>query len=224
VKQYFYCPSFDYRVLHTDPWAKGGVMIRASLAANSQNAMALISSSNGAAFQRRTVSGGSTSSTVVSTIAAPRWVRVVRSSNTFTGYYSSNGTTIIPMGSTVYLGLAVTSHVSGTLGTGTLDGVTVSPVDLTSPTVNLTTANSPVSGPFDITVAFSEAITDLSLTDFAVTNGSASALDGADSTYTLTVAPTTSGKVSTSVPAGVTMDAASNSNFDSNILDVVYTP
>jgi hypothetical protein len=55
----------------------------------------------------------------------------VRSGNTFTGYRSSNGTawtqqgtTNISMGSTVYVGLALTSHNSSTLGTAVFDNVT----------------------------------------------------------------------------------------------------
>ncbi|MEO7099397.1 MAG: hypothetical protein ABI162_08550 [Luteolibacter sp.] len=54
--------------------------------------------------------------------------------NVFTAYYSANGTTwttvgsvTITMGSSVYIGLPVCSHINGTLCTSTLDNVTVTP-------------------------------------------------------------------------------------------------
>ena len=115
---------------NTDPWAKAGVMMRESLAANSRFALMLMTpGANGAAFQYRTSTGGSAapsnSQDNVSTI--PRWIRLVRQGNTFSGYTSANGTTwtlrnstTIAMPATIYVGLAVTSHLDGTLGTGGL--------------------------------------------------------------------------------------------------------
>jgi hypothetical protein len=59
---------------------------------------------------------------------------VVRSGNTLTGYHSSDGTTwtrvaseTIAMPSTVYVGLAVTSHDNTALATATFDNVEVGP-------------------------------------------------------------------------------------------------
>ena len=67
-------------------------------------------------------------------VAAPYWVRLVRSGNTFTAYRSANGTTWTSMGSTtvtmaanVYIGLAVTAHRDGALNRSTIDSVTVVP-------------------------------------------------------------------------------------------------
>lgn len=122
-------------VQNTDPWAKAGVMIRQTTAAGSRCAAVVITPSNGVAFQRRTSTGGSTTSTVVSGIAAPRWVRLTRTSNTFRGYYSSDGvnwtqiggSVSISMGTSTTLGLAVTSHNDGVLCTSTMDGVTATP-------------------------------------------------------------------------------------------------
>ena len=108
-------------------FAKAGVMFRQTLNANSINVHALVSpvASSKFRFIRRLTTGGS--STVDATLpdsplpGAPGWVRAVRSGNTFTGYYSLNGTTLtqlgtaqtIAMGATVYVGLAVTSHDDG---------------------------------------------------------------------------------------------------------------
>jgi PKD repeat protein len=119
-------------VQNTDPWAKAGVMIRESLTPGAANAMMLVTPLNGAGFQRRTVTGGSSTTTKVSGITAPVWVRLVRSGNVVTGYRSADGLTWTPvgsatfaMGSTVYVGLAVTSHTNTALSSGVFDGVTV---------------------------------------------------------------------------------------------------
>jgi hypothetical protein len=119
---------------NTNAWAKSGVMIRESLAANSRNAYVAVSGSNGVTFQRRTSTGGSTVSTKVSGLSAPYWVKLVRSGNNFSAYRSANGTSwsqigttiSISMSSSAYVGLAVTSHVDGVLCTSTVDNVSVS--------------------------------------------------------------------------------------------------
>jgi hypothetical protein len=91
---------------NTAAWVKAGVMIRASLAANSAHAFMLVSYSKGLAFQRRTVSGGTSSSTAGVLAAAPYWVRLDRAGDVFTAYQSPDGVNwtrvgsdTIPMGS-----------------------------------------------------------------------------------------------------------------------------
>jgi len=113
---------------NTDPWAKAGVMIRETLTAASTHAMMVLTPGNGAAFQRRTVTGGTSSHTAGPAVAAPYWVKLVRSGSTFTGYVSADGSTwsqvgsdTVAMGSAVYLGLAVTAHNNTLLSTATLD-------------------------------------------------------------------------------------------------------
>jgi hypothetical protein len=98
--------------------SKAGVMIRNTLAANSAHAMMDITSSSGAQFQYRAAAGGTTAGTTAAGYAAPYWVKIVRSGNSFSGYRSPNGTSwtqvgstvTIPMNATVYAGLCVTSH------------------------------------------------------------------------------------------------------------------
>jgi endoglucanase Acf2/chitodextrinase len=116
----------------TDPWAKAGVMMRATLGANSANAFTAVTAANGTAFQRRTSAGASSSHTGGPAGTAPHWVRLVRSGNLFSGYVSSNGsqwtlvgTQSIAMPATVYVGLAHTSHRSGVLGLATFAQVDV---------------------------------------------------------------------------------------------------
>ena len=111
--------------------AKAGIMIRESLAANSTHALADITPTTGAEFIWRASTGGSASSSTVASARPPQWLRLVRSGNNFTAFYSANGTAwtalgsavSIPMATTVYVGLAVTSHASGTLCTGTFDSI-----------------------------------------------------------------------------------------------------
>jgi PKD repeat protein len=107
---------------NTNPFAKAGIMIRQSLAANSMHAMMNVTAQRGAEYLTRSQAGGTTSSTLNPGIAAPYWVRLVRSGNLFTGYLSPDGTTwtevassTIAMSSTVYAGFAVTSHDNSVL-------------------------------------------------------------------------------------------------------------
>jgi endoglucanase len=112
-------------------WSKAGVMIRESLAANAANAYVAVTPGNGVTWQYRSSTGGGTSYNNTSGLSAPYWVKLVRSGNTFTGYRSPDGVTWTPQGtntftiaSTVYVGLALTSHDSANLATATFDNVT----------------------------------------------------------------------------------------------------
>ena len=117
---------------YADRWTKAGVMIRETLGASSAHAFMLVSAGKGVAFQRRVTAGGLSTNTSGSTSAAPRWVKLTRSGNLFSASESANGSTwtlvgtdTIPMGQTVLVGLAVTSHTTTASATCTFDGVTV---------------------------------------------------------------------------------------------------
>jgi hypothetical protein len=117
----------------TDPWSKAGVMIRNNLTAGSAYADMIFSGGGTASFQYRSTGGGSsTSADGPSGFSAPYWVQLVRSGNSFSGYYSLDGlnwtlrgSANIAMGSTVYIGLAVTSHNNGLVNNATFDSVSV---------------------------------------------------------------------------------------------------
>ncbi len=127
-------------------WTKAGVMIRESLAAGSKNGMEMFTGSNGTRWQyRNATDGGSFSENANSGTA--RWLRVRRTGTLLVGYRSDNGSSWtvtdavhIPMTSTVFAGLAVTSHLSGTLNTATFDNVSIGggPSSLTWSNANLT--------------------------------------------------------------------------------------
>ena len=106
-------------IQNTHTWAKAGVMIRETLAPESAHAMAVVTAAEGVAFQRRPVTGDVSVGETVTDISAPQWVKIERTiSGTFNAYYSSNGTTWLPLGTpqniqmsaNVYIGLALTSH------------------------------------------------------------------------------------------------------------------
>ncbi len=119
---------------NTDAWAKAGVMIRESLTSGSKHAFMGLSSGNGALFQTRNTTGGSSLNANKTGLAAPYWVKVTRVGNVFTGFTSPNGTVwtkigqqTITMTTGVYIGLAVTSHNDGVLCTATFQNVTATP-------------------------------------------------------------------------------------------------
>ena len=114
----------------TDAWAKGGLMIRETLDADSVFAMMIITPGNAAAFQWRPVSPGGCFSLDAYGISAPYWLKIVREGNTISGYYSADGIGWTPhgsgnftMASDVYIGLCLTSHNNSVLCTAQFDSV-----------------------------------------------------------------------------------------------------
>ena len=136
--------DFKARVLtqgNTNSLAKAGIMIRNDLTAGAANVAMLVSPGSGWIFQRRTTAGGSTSSVATGgsgTAPLPFWIRLNYSGNVITGYRSTDGVNWVAVGSSpqtfgsqMEIGLAVSSHVAGTLSTATFDNVSVTvPVGL----------------------------------------------------------------------------------------------
>src|SRR5205807_10443315 len=121
-------------VQNTDPAAKAGVMVRETLNSNSTEASMFLTPTNGLIVQARTSTGGTVGSTNVVGKLAPYWLKGVRTGNTYYGYYSPDGITWTPfasqsitMGTSVYIGLAVSSRFEGILCTATFDNVTSTP-------------------------------------------------------------------------------------------------
>jgi phosphatidylserine/phosphatidylglycerophosphate/cardiolipin synthase-like enzyme/regulation of enolase protein 1 (concanavalin A-like superfamily) len=113
-------------------WVKAGVMIRESLDPGSPHAFMLVSAAKGVAFQRRPAADGASVNTAGTPSTAPRWVRLTRNGDVFSAYESANGTAwtlvatqTIPMGSSVLIGIAVTSHDTGATATCTFDSITI---------------------------------------------------------------------------------------------------
>src|SRR5262249_21067488 len=131
----------------TDFWAKAGIMMRDGLRAASRNAFMLETPNidgfdhNEPVFQWRSDPGGSTSDSgnhVMHEPPAPIWLRLVRSGNSFSGFWALDvnngqshgpwnqlgGTQTVNIGSTIYVSLALTGQ-GGNQNTTTFDHVTV---------------------------------------------------------------------------------------------------
>lgn len=93
---------------------------------------------------------------------------------------------------------------------------TISGIDTTAPTLILSTAAPAiVTGLFTITITPNESISELTLSDIVVTNGTASNLTGSGvGPYTVDITPTTNGPLTVSAPFGVSpvgvIDSAGN--------------
>ncbi len=120
---------------NTNGYAKAGVMLRESTAANAAHASLYITPSNGFSFQYRSATGGTTTNVNGPALnpGMNNWVRMTRSGNVFTSYVSADGiawtqvgTTTIPMGASIQAGMAVTSHVDATPGGAAFDRVSLS--------------------------------------------------------------------------------------------------
>jgi hypothetical protein len=116
---------------NTHPNALAGLMIRESLSASASFVAAAVNPSGNTNFMWRQSSGTPGYKAVSGT--APRWLKLERSGTSFTSSYSLDGqnwtlmgTTSLTMGSTVYVGLAVTSQNNTLLNTATFSGVYVS--------------------------------------------------------------------------------------------------
>jgi regulation of enolase protein 1 (concanavalin A-like superfamily) len=116
---------------NTDSWAKAGVMIRETTAANASYVSVLLTPAYGVNMQYRPVTGGNAVHLAqVAALVAPYWVRLVRSGNTFTGYSSADGVTwtqvgsiSLTMASSATAGLVVTAHNNSLLNASTFDNV-----------------------------------------------------------------------------------------------------
>jgi autotransporter-associated beta strand protein len=125
--------------------AKAGPMFRDGTSANGAFAAMFVTPTSGVVFEWRSTAGGSAST--VAAVAAPVWLRLNESNGQFSGYYSTNGTTWVQVGTTQNVtlggsglaGLAVTSHASGTSTTAAIDSVSA----IAAPTVATPAAATP---------------------------------------------------------------------------------
>ncbi len=109
---------------NTHPFAKAGVMIRDSLDADSRNVAVLITPENGIRFQYRSTTGGITDRYFEEGLTAPHWVKLERTAGGLVrAYHSEDGVawsqfdlTQVSMDMPIYVGLALTSHVTDLTG------------------------------------------------------------------------------------------------------------
>jgi hypothetical protein len=118
---------------NTNAWAKSGVMIRATTAANSAYVFVFVTPGHGVNMQYRPSPGAAAVQLAqVGGLTAPYWVRLVRSGSTFTGFTSADGvswaqvgTISVTMANSALAGLAVTAHNNVVLNASTFDSVTI---------------------------------------------------------------------------------------------------
>ena len=112
--------------------AKTGVMIRGALSGSAAMGATLVNDNDATTFLRRPTDGGSVVTASGPQVAAPVWVRLVRTGNTLTSYASTDGTswqvigqTTVTLPATVYVGLALDSHSNSATATAAVSQVTV---------------------------------------------------------------------------------------------------
>jgi regulation of enolase protein 1 (concanavalin A-like superfamily) len=131
-------------VQNTDNWAKAGIMFRETTATGSKEVLVALRPDRQVTMQSRSATDGSTTSygTFGDTIN-PKWIRLERSGNLFSGYYSIDGqswtiiqSVSVSMASDILKGLAVSSHNDAALCTATLNMVPPAPTGLTAGTIS----------------------------------------------------------------------------------------
>jgi hypothetical protein len=116
----------------TDPYAKAGVMLRETTAAEAVHVVLDICPDGNVEFMTRLAPGDATTYIDGTTQEPPTWLKLVRVGSTVTGYISLDGSewttvgsTSVPMSWSALIGLAVTSHDTAQLNTSTFSSVTV---------------------------------------------------------------------------------------------------
>lgn len=218
---------------NTNAWAKAGIMMRESLAAGSPHVSALVTPAYGIALQSRASAGATSAHTYGGGGAAPYWVGLQRQGDAFHAFASADGRTwryigsrTIPMMATIYVGLAVTSHNTGTRTTALFSNVGTlgTASNNQSPTVQITApaGGATYTAPATISISAAASDPDGSVTKVDFYQGST--LIGSDATapysmswtgvgagtYTLSAAATDNdGASSRSASVSVTVRAAS---------------
>jgi len=134
----------------THPFAKAGVMLRASVDPQSPEVILDVKPDGGLEFMVRMVSGGPTQFVAGGPAMVPMpWLKLERAAGQFTAFQSADGHTWVAIGSVdagplprdLFAGLAVTSHDPAILNHATFDGVLV--------TSNPPMSNLLISGGFE---------------------------------------------------------------------------
>ena len=121
-------------------WTKVGLMVRDTLSPGSRHASVFATPTveKGVAFQARRTTGSSSTHLAGAAIAPPVWLRLARLGQAVTAFYRKNETDAwTPLGSvtltglpaSVLVGMAVSSHVDGTLATAGFERVVLTAAD-----------------------------------------------------------------------------------------------
>jgi regulation of enolase protein 1 (concanavalin A-like superfamily) len=117
---------------NTDQWAKAGIMLRASTAADAANVLIDETPDGTIEMLERSASGTSTFGVAGASLPMPGWLKLTRSGSSVTGSISPDGstwttvaTTTLSIGTDALIGLAVTSHDPSRLNHAMFDNVSV---------------------------------------------------------------------------------------------------
>ena len=117
---------------NTNSFDKAGVMLRESLTAGSAHVIVDVRPGGAVEFMSRASTNGSTAFLGGATQTMPAWLRLTRSGSTVTSAVSADGSTwtaigstTVSMASTIFAGLAVSSHSTTATTAATFDSVTV---------------------------------------------------------------------------------------------------
>ena len=140
-------------------WAKAGIMFRNDSTQGSANVSIVQSYTHGVSFQWRNIAGTNSNFSAIGGINPPIWLKLVRSGNTFTGSYSTNGNNwvqvssqSVTMNNTVQAGLDVTAHNDAALNTATFTNVSATGI--------ITNASPQITGqPADASVFLGQTAT-----------------------------------------------------------------
>jgi hypothetical protein len=212
---------------NTSAWAKAGIMFRETTAANSAYVFVMVTPGNGVSFQYRSATGA-TAVTVATNAGpvAPYWLKLVRSSNTFTGYSSIDGVTwsqvgsiAVTMASNANVGFAVTSHNSTALNTSTFDNVNITtqaPTYTITPTAGSGGSISPASA-VTVNQGANQTFTITPNTGFTVSSVTVDGTNvGAVTTYTFS-------NVQANHTIAAAFSAASSTEINDTDAGIVYT-
>ena len=121
-------------IQNTNQYAKAGLMFRDSTAVNAMYAH-VFAGPGTVGFEVRNATGGNTVGAAYVGGTAPLWLKLVRSGNTFTAYYGTDGIhwtqlgapQTVPMAMAALAGLSVTAHNAAALNTSTFSNVSFLP-------------------------------------------------------------------------------------------------
>jgi hypothetical protein len=125
--------GYIHTLENSAPFAKCGVMYRASEAANSAMAYLCVTPTNGLIFIVRKTDGGNCTSTKTEGVSVPCWLRIARRNDEFTAWYSNDSANwkqvgnveTVPVGKKPLIGLAATSHAGPNLALSKISDVKI---------------------------------------------------------------------------------------------------
>jgi endonuclease/exonuclease/phosphatase family metal-dependent hydrolase len=128
---------------NVNAWVKAGVMMRETLNANSKHAFMMVTPGRGLAFQRRATVGGSSVHTGGGAGTSRYYVKLERRGSQFIASKSVDGVSWTKVGSqsitmtpTIYVGLAVSSHLDGVTADATFSHTALAAATVARPTPN----------------------------------------------------------------------------------------